>query len=174
MTARRLPRLPHGCLACRPHQRHVRRHGSRVRTARSARARRRPFTSAERLPAPLRPTARHRRSFRGQGLRRASTVYRLDLPVLHSIVRRLWVLSRQTTLPLYLVAPSGPVRLLRRTANGCFRGGEGSAVTLARAGSMFRFYDPVRQHEKAGSTKFSVHKTRQRTQFLHRFSTEAR
>jgi hypothetical protein len=80
--------------------------------------------------------------------------------------------SRQTTFPLYLAAPSGPVRLLRRTANGHFGSGERSAVTLARAGSMFRFLDPYRQLEKADSGKFSVHKSRRRTQFLHRFSTE--
>ena len=58
----------------------VRRHGSRSRTARSARARRRPSASTKRLPASLRPTTRRKRSFRGKGLRRAYTVYRLNLP----------------------------------------------------------------------------------------------
>ncbi len=138
----------------------VRRHGSRSRTARSARARRRPSASTKRLPAPLRPTTRRRQSFRGKGLRRAKPPTGLICRASHPAVRKQWPLSRLTTLPLYLAAPSGPDWLLRRTANGHFGGGERSAVTLARAGSMIRLQDPFRQLEKHDFGKFSVHKSR--------------
>lgn len=90
----RPPEGSHGCpaeasLAVRISA-EIRRHGSRLRTARSARARRRSSTSSKRLPAPLRPTTRRKRSFRGKGLRRADTVYRLNQPSQPSAVRKQW------------------------------------------------------------------------------------
>lgn len=91
----------------------IRRPGCRVRTARSARAHRRPSASSERLPAPLRPTTRRRRSFRGKGLRRAYTAYRLTLPIQPPSVRKQWLLFRQTIFPLYLTGLPGPVWLFR-------------------------------------------------------------
>jgi hypothetical protein len=79
-TSRRLLRPSRGCRTCHSHQRQIRRSGCRVRTARSARARRRSSASSKRFPASLRPTTRRRRSFRGKGLRRAYTVHQLALP----------------------------------------------------------------------------------------------
>lgn len=124
-------------------------------------------------PPRLRPTTWRRRSFRGKGLRRTTPSTGLTCQASRPTVRRQWPLGRQMTLPLYLAGPLGPGWLFRRTANGRFGSGGRSAVTLARAGSMFRFLAPSRQLEKPSLDQFSVHKFRLWTQFLHRFSTKA-
>ncbi len=84
-VATAVPRMPNSPLVSAPKSEDT---AAGVRTARSARARRRPSASPKRSPVSLRPTTRRKRSFREKELRRANTVYRLNLLGQPSAVRK--------------------------------------------------------------------------------------